>query len=465
MLTLFALTALAAGPDLPELGPSRPPIQLWMNSDRRYRAGDQVRIQVDAEVDGYLLVLHSDTDGRVRILFPVEPGDDPFVRGGRRYEVRDDDRRFAFRAGESGTGLVLAAIAADPWRTEDLTAEGRWDHGRLRIEDPGDDVEADLTRLLERYASDRGFDYDALGYRVVGERGYAETTVIYNGYPGRTVYVYDDYLYCNNWYWRYDGCHRWPYDGGWTIGFGYRYDPWYYGYRYRYGYYYGGYPYYPYYPYYPGGHYYPVRPSPDGKYPVIVGRPRGYTVERRPLLGGGFQPSSGTVATGNGGTRSAPLRPRGSGPVVTAMPADRGDEARPSGSGFDGRPARRARPSSGGVPRTRESGGVPSWTPAPVPSRNPDSEDRAPRGGRRATPREDAGGAPRAAPPPNIERSRGRDREAPPRVEPSRREGSGPSSRAEPRSSPPPSRAEPSRGGGSGGGNASPPRSRRPRGG
>ena len=74
----------------------RPPLSIWMNNDRRFREGDRVRLQVDAEVDGFLLVLNYDTDGRVRVLFPLDPRDDALVHAGRRYEVRDDGSEAAF---------------------------------------------------------------------------------------------------------------------------------------------------------------------------------------------------------------------------------------------------------------------------------------------------------------------------------------------------------------------------------
>lgn len=105
MLTLFALlSTIGSGPAVAGLpaarlfAPEGAPIRLWMNSDRRYRPGDRVRLQVDAEADGYLLVLNYDTEGRVRVLFPLDPRDDAMVRAGRRYEVRDADAQEAFRA-------------------------------------------------------------------------------------------------------------------------------------------------------------------------------------------------------------------------------------------------------------------------------------------------------------------------------------------------------------------------------
>ena len=89
MLTLLALlSTIGSGvqPSEPLLSApdaAGPPVRLWMNSDRRFRPGDRVRLQVDADVDGYLLVLNYDTDGRVRILFPQDPRDDARIIAGR----------------------------------------------------------------------------------------------------------------------------------------------------------------------------------------------------------------------------------------------------------------------------------------------------------------------------------------------------------------------------------------------
>ena len=64
-----------------------PPVKLWLNRDR-VQLGDRVQVDVRTESDGYLLVLHAESDGRVRVLFPLDPIQDNFVRGGDEFEVR-----------------------------------------------------------------------------------------------------------------------------------------------------------------------------------------------------------------------------------------------------------------------------------------------------------------------------------------------------------------------------------------
>jgi hypothetical protein len=430
-LAVLSALSVSSTPSVPPearaMESARPPVRLWLNNDRRFREGDQARLQVDADVDGYLLVLHYDTDGRVRVLFPLDPRDDALVRAGRRYEVRDEAGREAFLAGAEGTGLIYTAIAQDPWRLDDVVLADRWDYGRLSIDPSSRNPEADLTELVQRLAGSRGFDYDVLAYRVYG----TESSTSY-GY-GRTLYLNDDYLYCNSWYWRYGNCRRFPYDGGLSIYFG-GYYPYYYGYRpYYYGYNNPNY-----YPYsYPYG--FPRRPFANGRAPVIVGRSRGYTIQPRGAVGSWN--SRGSIAAVGG---------RASGPLRSSWDPSRGTAVPP----IDWRSRAPARPAREGVDRGSQNGArgpnvVPDVPPArrsrPESYSYPARQDRGEAGDR----------GERSA------RGRPETRDYTPRE---------PSARAEPsRREAPPPRAEgrPSGGGSSGGGRSAPSshgggRSRRP---
>jgi len=46
-----------------------------------------VHVYVQAAKDGNLIVLHRRTDGRIDVLFPTKPTEDPFVRAGT-YEIQ-----------------------------------------------------------------------------------------------------------------------------------------------------------------------------------------------------------------------------------------------------------------------------------------------------------------------------------------------------------------------------------------
>lgn len=414
MILLAALSALSAPQALEaqEYGraeASRQPVRLWMSNDRRYREGDRVRLQVDADTDGFLLVLNYDPNGRLRVLFPLDPRDDTRIEAGRRYEVRSEGMDAAFRAGGDGTGFVYTAVADEPWRFDDIVLADRWDVTRLELDERADDPEPEITELVQRLAGPRGFDYDVMGYRVYGQTAYTS----YNTYvyPAGRTYIYDDYLYCNNWNWRYDGCRRWPFDGGWSFGLGY-YRPYSYGYyspyRYQYGY---GYPYFPGRPSYP---YFPV-----GKAPVLVGRPRGYTVVPRGTLASGFRGSRGSI--GSAVTGGPARGPRGDGLVPDSRNRARG-------------PARPAREVGGRGPSITSSSPEPSRAAPPARrSRGSDTRYTVPaRGGDRSEP---ARGSDRSEP--------GRGFSRPERVAPSEREA--PRARGESSRREPPQRFEPSR--------------------
>src|SRR5690349_25124728 len=98
MLAALALSLLAAGPATAGVRNPDPPVELWISNDRHFLPGEAVRVNVRSREDGYLLVLHADPDGRLRVLFPLDPHDDNFVRGGKKYEVHGRGNREAFEA-------------------------------------------------------------------------------------------------------------------------------------------------------------------------------------------------------------------------------------------------------------------------------------------------------------------------------------------------------------------------------
>ena len=316
MMPLFALAlsavladptpALVPGnrPDTEQVEPgSAPPVKLWINSSGQFREGDRARVQVETRDDGYLIVFNYDTDGRLRVLFPIDPRDDALVRGGRRYEIQGRADRESFLVGRDGNGLVYAAISADPFRLDEIQAAGNWDYTRLTMGADSRDAEADITDILQKMSTDRGFDYDVMDYRVYG---YQDRYVAASSWYPRPYGFYDD-NYCDSYYRpSLFGCRYYP-AGGWYLGYSpYRYgysgygsyggwsDPWYYG-RGR-----GGYG--------TVGSY---------RYPVITGRPRGYSVVRRDgnnrngsiarsPFGGGF----GGGSIGGGSRPAIDSRPR-----------------------------------------------------------------------------------------------------------------------------------------------------------
>ncbi|MBX3146677.1 MAG: DUF4384 domain-containing protein [Gemmatimonadales bacterium] len=417
-LTLLALALNpTAGPRLElvqiertaDLAASDGPIRLWLDNGRQYREGDRARAQVESRDDGYLIVFNYDTEGRLRVLFPVDPGDDNFVRGGRRYEIRGRGDRESFLVGRDGVGLVYAAVSADPFRFGGLEQAGNWDYARVSIPERSSDPEADITDLLESMASNRGFDYDVVQYQVYGVTRRYIVANMWDPY-------WDDY-YCHPYYRpSLFGCR--PY-GGWYFGVGYSpYRYGYYGYPYRYGYRYPV--------YYGGG-------SVRRNYPVVVGRPRSYTIVRQgnpPSSRVGSRPGSSV-----GNPRPMPSRPRdASRPRPQARPSNDRPAASPS-TGERPRQPDAARPrgrrstAPAAIPtiERERAGGRPSvdLTDRRETGRPSESEGRA----RRAAPRDDS---------PRVERSEPRS-ETPRRVDPSEPRADGPRrvERSEPRTESP----------------------------
>src|SRR5712692_7026687 len=99
-----------------------PPVKVWLNHDNYFERGDKARVNVKLADDGYVLVLRADAEGRVRVLFPLDPSDDNFVRGHETIEVRGrGDREAFFVDDREGSGLVLTARSTTPFKYDAVT--------------------------------------------------------------------------------------------------------------------------------------------------------------------------------------------------------------------------------------------------------------------------------------------------------------------------------------------------------
>src|SRR5258707_10932878 len=109
-MLLSLLVALSSTP-LPAvaLRSDDPPVRVWLDPDAYVTTGDRMHVHLRAAADGYVIVLRADAQGRVRVLFPLDPTDDAFVRGGKTVEVKSRGDREAFSVDDaSGTGTVHA---------------------------------------------------------------------------------------------------------------------------------------------------------------------------------------------------------------------------------------------------------------------------------------------------------------------------------------------------------------------
>lgn len=436
ILALATLTAMPAVRDTASPD-ADVPVRVWISSNRTFKPGETVRVQVETERSGHLLVLHYDPDGRLTVLFPISPDDETLVDAGRRYEIRGQESAASFVAEGGGPGLVYAALADDPWSFGSAAAGGAWDYSVLGVPRDSEDPEKDITELLQRLVSTRGFDYDALDYAVLGHRGDRVGRPSWWS-PTYDLYYDDDYGYdcysCSNygptsiylgfgWPYGYPGWNWWSYSPyRYYYGYG---RPWYWGYNY------------PYYPHYGGG---VVVRRPYG---VISGRPRGYTLERWTR-----------GATGRTGFDRAPANRNDGGAVAPRGPARRARGDRPT----TGRTWNRDESGRGTVNRPSNGGGTRSGDGASRPSNGDDRGSARPRGNDRGSrPRGGRNEVQAEARPvgPAIERSRPESRTRGPwiRVDDqvtSRGEARRVEPRGEPRSmpvrieTPPARRAEPS---------------------
>jgi hypothetical protein len=265
LLAALAVIAAAATVSVARAqDPGDPAIRVWLNHSNVMRA-DKVRAYVRTQGDGYVVVLNVEPSGRVRVLFPLDPTDDNYVRGGRDYEIRGRGDREAFAVYDTeGSGYVYAAFSRDAFRFDDLALNGHWDY-RAPDFAVGDDPEADLTAFVQKIAGGM-FDYDVTRYDVGYNAGSATYLSLYDPYyAGHTWYGHSAFsinfgfgigpspFWYDPWWdpW-YNPWYGWPgYWTGWNYGWGWygpyspysryvyyapRYGPRYYGG----GYYYGG---------------------------------------------------------------------------------------------------------------------------------------------------------------------------------------------------------------------------------
>jgi uncharacterized protein DUF4384 len=229
-MILPLVVALSLTPAAPRaVRADNPPVRVWIDPDRSVVQGDRVRVHVRTEQDAYVVVLRTDGAGRVRVLFPLDPGDDNFARGGDKFEVRGRGDREAFFVDErSGTGAVLAAASPTPFKFDELVRGDHWDYRVLASEQVRSDPEAGLLELVRRMAGDQHFDYDVVTYTVgdVAYRPYGYQSYGYRpyGYYGGFGFRLGlgfgrPYYYCD------------PFFDAFCDPFfaGYAYDPFYYG--------------------------------------------------------------------------------------------------------------------------------------------------------------------------------------------------------------------------------------------
>ncbi|MBI4502249.1 MAG: DUF4384 domain-containing protein [Gemmatimonadetes bacterium] len=146
-----------------------PPIKVWLSSDGEFLYGDRARVYIQAAEDGYAVVLHADTRGRVRVLFPLAPDGDHYVRGGKKYEVKSSGEHEAFVVEDTtGRGVVMAAFSSSRFLVEKYAKGGHWDFRALAPDTSESDPEAALLDIVRVMQPSQRFTYDVATYIVYG---------------------------------------------------------------------------------------------------------------------------------------------------------------------------------------------------------------------------------------------------------------------------------------------------------
>src|SRR6266571_2323352 len=146
------------------------PVRVWLDTSSPLTRGAPVRVYLRANEDWHLVVLRKTTDGRIQVLFPGNPADDPFVRAGT-YEIRAAGDREAFVVAEpDGTGWVLAALSPSTPRFDEFVRAASWNPDALVPSWGGADPEGALTDIVQRMLGDGYFSYDLATYMVLPAR-------------------------------------------------------------------------------------------------------------------------------------------------------------------------------------------------------------------------------------------------------------------------------------------------------
>lgn len=396
-IALFALlmpTVTAMETPAPSLTVQQdPPLQVWLSRQDNLDFGDRVRVYVRAEDDGHLVVFHADPEGRIRVLFPIDPYEDDFIRGGRDFEIRDRKNREAIRTAEEvGYGTVYVAFSKDPFRYGEFSRGDHWDYRSFDDYEIAGDADAVLTQIAQRMAVGSSFIYETDSYYLNPPAAYTRAYGSYrSNYYGRHDHNYGLGIRIGFSFGgpRYYGWPLHPYGRYSYLRVGYGYDPFYYDpfyydpFGFGYGGFYRGSYYGPSYAYWPS--YY------SGSSGVRVNF--NYTIRNRPVVASTYrdrrQAPSRVSAGARRQTTVARAQPRRASTVIA-----RRTPTRATGSATVARGGRRTTGSSVDARRRTAGRAVTGTTPSQGERRTTRQRPPATSGNvRRATPKRSSASA------------------------------------------------------------------------
>jgi len=196
-LTLAIATTLGVPPTgearVPPLA-LQPRVTIWTNrDDDPYHRGERVQVYFTTDRDAYVTIFRVDTDGLLRVLFPVEPWEDNFARGGRTFEVLGRAGTPAFRIDDPpGVGYIFAVSSLDPFDFGEISLRDRWDYRAVSDGQVAGDPYVALTELADRITYRGEYDYDVVPYYVERRYDYPRF-VCYDCHIHPTYYRWDPY--------------------------------------------------------------------------------------------------------------------------------------------------------------------------------------------------------------------------------------------------------------------------------
>lgn len=179
-------------------------VRVYMDNQRDlFRPGEVSRVYVRPDQDAFVAVVHITPDGDIDFLWPNDPYDDGYMRGGGSYAVTSRGGVRGIRVGSGyGIGYVLAVASDEPL---DLRRVREFYYRRTSSWDASYNVVGDPFRAMERIARMLVPDFDE-GYGAVDWYTYHVGSQRYR-YPRYACY--DSY---GPWYTSrspyYDGCDR-----------------------------------------------------------------------------------------------------------------------------------------------------------------------------------------------------------------------------------------------------------------
>lgn len=172
----------------------------------------RVTASFHVDADAYVMVGHIDADGVLRIVFPLDPRDDGFVKGNRDYRTPEFFAGFSsqYRVRAQQLGLTYAARAQDsydgqlgyafivaswrPLKLDQFATDGRWDSFELADPSYLDDPRPAIYELASLLA---GTNREA--YTVAFAR-YANSNMQFAGYGSSSAFGYGafgGFQYCS----------------------------------------------------------------------------------------------------------------------------------------------------------------------------------------------------------------------------------------------------------------------------